>query len=139
MLKKKFYLPKGCSVRSFVMREIRGADQLLAAERADHAGREQNLNSIMLLSVEAVEAQRLSLWMVDGKRVNNPDPYKEMDQWNARTKRFLIAAFSDVNGCTDDELRDFMNRAAPYDDKTQTGEAQSGGPDTGVLSENGSD
>jgi len=130
---REFHLPSGCSVGSFVMRELDGNDDLDIAvwiEAASTSAIEEN--PIALMKFERVEALRCSLVSVDGEPVNvDGKPYKGMDKWSRRTMQFVGTAFNELNGAEADELKKF--RAGEFG---PTNPAKSEGPAvrTGVPS-----
>ena len=121
LIHKKFDLPKGCTVESFVMREIDGADERDAGRWI--AARGSSTDDVRLAIMD--EQLRISLVAVNGKAVEQP--YMGMDKWSSKTRRFLIEAFNILNGVEDDELAVFLGTAAELTESDQ--------PSAEILSE----
>ena len=113
LLRKRFTLPAGCSVGSFVMRELTGPDELEAAMWADKKmDKDRRSDAVAVMEGEQREAMRLAFTEVDGEPVNHDGiPFVAMDLWTYRTMRFAQTAFSDVNGVQIDELQSFKEGA----------------------------
>lgn len=107
---RTFKLPKGCSIREFEMRELTAEDELEAARMVDAKLVGAEKNSVMLvMAAERKEAERMSLVSVDGQRVDNSGaPFMGMNKWTQRTMRFVTAAFAEMNGVQDAELKKFL-------------------------------
>lgn len=107
---KKFTLPTGCDCESFVVRELNGNDEIDAAVMADKSSSDLVKDSpIAQFGAERRESLRLSLVEVDGKPV--PQPYLEMNHWSLKTLRVLMAAFNDLNGLDEDDLKNCLASA----------------------------
>lgn len=101
---KRFTLPKGCSIKTFVMRELKVKDDIEVAIWADKntpaAAKE---SAVGAMAADRREALRLALVEVDGVRVNvNGIPYMAMDDWSQKTMTYALMAFNDLNGAADD-------------------------------------
>jgi len=107
---KRFPLPERCDAKEFVIRELDSNDDIQAAIMADKMAPAAIKDSaIGLMSSEQREAVRLSLVEVDGVPVNQDGiPFLAMDEWSARTMRFALQAYMQVNGVTPDEIRSFL-------------------------------
>lgn len=102
---KEFRLPKGCSVKSFVVRETNGEDESVAIQRAKAKGDEGTVLNEMV---------RLALCVVDDIQVDHRVPYLPYDNWNSRTRAMALRAFTSLNATTDKEDDDFLHGAADY-------------------------
>lgn len=102
----RFELPAGCNCRSITMREIDGNDEIQAAVWAEkHIAPVLKKNTVALMGQEQFESIRVSVVAVDDKLVNlDGVAYREMDRWNLKTKRYLMAFYGELNGVTSDEL-----------------------------------
>ena len=101
---RKYTLPKGHSVASFVIRELDGHDELEAARWIQARGSADNSDVIALN-----ESLRISIVAVDGSSVQQP--YLDMDKWSASTRRLLVEAWSKLNSLPDSEIADFLDAA----------------------------
>jgi hypothetical protein len=91
---------KGCSVKSFTLKETSGADEALAAEqKAAKGARATVFEELVRASIHAVDDQLVT------------QPYLEYDLWNSRTRAFALKAFVEVNGIEEDETSDFLSNA----------------------------
>lgn len=113
LLHKRFQLPKGCSVDSFVMREIDGEDEREAGRWI--AARGSSVDDPRNAILE--EQLRISLVGVDDKAVEQP--YTGMNNWSSKTRRFLLEAFGLLNGVEDDELAVFLGAATEMNRASQ--------------------
>jgi len=114
---KKWTLPKGCSVREIVLRELDVNDDIdvhvWVEKNTPAAGRE----GLGQFSAQQREAMRLALVQVDGQPVNVAGvPYLQMNQWSVRTLRFLQMAFVELNGATEEEMGDFKKAGELWDE-----------------------
>lgn len=102
----RFELPPGLDCKSVTMREIDGTDEIQAAVWAEnHIAQPLKKNSIAILGQEQFESIRVSLVAVDDEPVNvDGVPYRKMDKWGARTKRYLMAFYHELNGVPSEEL-----------------------------------
>ena len=91
-------------LRSFVMREIDGRDEEVAA------GYVKAKNDNTTVTEEMV---RLSIVSVNDQPV--PQPYLAFDTWNSRARIFAVKAFNEVNGMTSKEEDDFFGTAEEVD------------------------
>lgn len=104
-VQKRYVLPERCDVSEIVLRELTGQDELLAAIQAEHnCPSSLRGQATALLAQERTEGIRLSLIAVDGRPIDHSVPYRDLDQWSSRTRRFVAAAFDDLNGVTAEEL-----------------------------------
>lgn len=95
------------SIQSFTIRETNGTDEENASNMAKAKGEN--------VSVYA-ELVRMSITEVDGKAVNSGDgvPLKAYDDWNSRTRTFIVNAFKALNGIDEKgELADFLASGTP--------------------------
>lgn len=113
VLTKRYELPPGCTdrkgrpVRSVVVRELDGSDELQAA-----LWLEQNAPATALetqagmLAAEQRELIRMSLVEVNDEEVNlDGVPWMGMDQWTIKTFRVVRMYYVDVNAVDDMEIR----------------------------------
>lgn len=105
MLKYTFDISKrrGCSIKTFTIRETDGKDETLAAVTAKAKGEGASMLE---------ELARLSIVEVDGRPVS-PESPADMDSWNTRTRTFVLNAFRHINGIDDEEGKDFLSQAKP--------------------------
>jgi len=113
LIHKLFELPEGCSVKSFVVREIDGADEREAGRWLAAAGSSVDDMGLAIMD----EQLRISIVGVDGETVEQP--YTGMDAWSAKTRRFLLEAFSLLNGVKDDEVAIFLGAAKDLNNSDQ--------------------
>lgn len=92
---------KRCSIDSFDMRETNGKDEDQAVLVAKAKGG---------AATSLDELVRLSITKVNGKPVNTGDgvPLSEYDEWNSRTRTFIINAYKKLNGVSNEEGQDFQ-------------------------------
>jgi len=112
-LTKRYQLPKGCSVREVVIRELCGNDELEAAlwteRHADAALLETPQGQI---AAEQREMVRLSLVEVDGAEVNvDGVPYMGLDTWSVKTFRAVRLFFNDINSLDGAQLKSALEGA----------------------------
>ncbi|MGZ6970966.1 MAG: hypothetical protein ACXVID_04825 [Thermoanaerobaculia bacterium] len=94
---------KGCSIRSFVIKETTGEDEEQAANFRTAKGGSATVFE---------ELVRLSITYVDD--VKAEQPLSEYDGWNSRTRAYVLAAFKSVNGVEDKEVDDFLAGGEPF-------------------------
>lgn len=94
---------KGCSIRSFVLKETTGDDEEQAANFRTAKGGSATVFE---------ELVRLSITYVDDVQVEQP--YSDYDSWNSRTRAYVLAAFKSVNGVDDKEVDDFLAAGKPF-------------------------
>ncbi len=105
LLHRRFQLPKGCTVKSFVIRELDGHDELLASRWADaKTGSADNKTNALM-----DENLRVAIVEINGKEVIQP--YLDMDKWSSKTRRFLLEAWGRLNAAPEDELAAFLATA----------------------------
>lgn len=92
---------KGCSINSFVIRETNGKDEEMAARSAKAKG-----GAITVFE----ELVRLSIVKVDDEPVQMP--LAAYDEWNSKTRSYILKAFQAVNGMEDD-VNDFLASGLP--------------------------
>jgi hypothetical protein len=87
---------KHVSIKSFAIRETNGKDE----DRAALLARAKGGAATML-----EELVRLSLVEVDGQAVNTDPavPYVAFDEWNSRTRTFVLNAYKRLNGITEED------------------------------------
>jgi hypothetical protein len=114
---RRWTLPKGCSVQSFVMRELDGHDDLEIARIVDvKMTDDEKSNVTKLFEMRRHEACRRSLVMVNDRPVNVDGlPYEAFDGWSQRTQVFAFRAFNKLNEVTGDELGKFDEAAEDVD------------------------
>lgn len=105
LIHKRFVLPPGCSVESFVVREIDGHDEREAGRWL--VARGEGVEDARLAMMD--ENLRVSIYAVNDVPVEQP--YLGMDLWSTKTRRFLIEAFGLLNGVEDKEVSDFLAAA----------------------------
>lgn len=104
LIHRRFDLPEGYSVKSFVIREIDGHDEKEAARMLAAVGTADDLSMAML------EANlRVSIVSVDGQEVQQP--YMGLSKWSSKTRRLLLEAWNQLNNVPDDELAAFLGAA----------------------------
>lgn len=94
---------KGCSIKSFVIKETNGDDEENAANQKLAKGGSATVFE---------ELVRLSITYVDD--VKAEQPLTDYDGWNSRTRAYILAAFKSVNGVEDKEVEDFLAAGAPF-------------------------
>jgi hypothetical protein len=94
---------KGCSIRSFVVKETTGDDEEQAANFKTAKGGKATVFE---------ELVRLSITYVNDVRVEHP--FEDFDAWNSRTRSYVLAAFKSINGVEDKEVDDFLAAGAPF-------------------------
>ncbi len=119
LVHKEFQLPKGCSIRSVVMRELDGRDEREAAKLLTALG---TLDSLDIALTEANLS--MAVVAVDGVAVSQP--FLDLPSYSLKTRRLIMAGFHDLNGISDDELDSFL-QAEKTPDPAQE--------DQGVLTE----
>lgn len=104
MIKAKFDFEAkkitGVNIRSFVIRETNGADEMLAASIVEAKGKGAMLTE---------ELTRLAIVEVDGAPV--VQPFGAIDTWNTKTRSFVSAAYKKINLPTVEESDDFLASA----------------------------
>ena len=110
---KRYTLPSYCSVQSVVMRELDGQDDIEASVWADkNASSTVKESAVAAMVADQRESIRLSLLEVDGKPVNHDGlPFMAMDHWSSRTFRFLQQFYGDLNGATNEDLKNAVTGA----------------------------
>lgn len=93
---------KGCSIRSFVIRETTGVDEENAALAAKAKGGAATVFE---------ELVRLSIVEVNGQPAE--PPLLEYDSWNSRTRAFILQAYKSINGLEEKEVADFLASGQP--------------------------
>jgi hypothetical protein len=113
LMAKRYTLPDYCSVQSVVMRELDGQDDIEASVWADkNASSTVKESAVAAMVADQRESIRLSLLEVDGKPVNHDGlPFMEMDNWTSRTFRFLMQFYGDLNGATNEDLKNAVTGA----------------------------
>lgn len=94
---KKFTLPKGYNFKELIMRETCGLDEQIAARVADSRGEASNV---------AVEMVRRSIVAVDGAPV--VQPFLQFDNWNTRTRQFVLKAYEQMNSVPEEDIAVFQ-------------------------------
>ena len=110
---------KGCSIKSFVIKETNGDDEENAV----------NLKTAKGSGTVFEELVRLSITFVDDVKVEHP--FEDYDHWNSRTRAYVLAPFKSVNGVEDKEVDDFLAASAPFaagkKDESDAGDSGSNG------------
>lgn len=101
LVHKRFQLPKGCSISSFVMREIDGEDEREAGRFISALNEVDNPGLVIM-----EEQMKVALVAVNGKNIEHP--YSGMSAWSTKTRRFIMEAFGVLNGVEDDEVAVFL-------------------------------
>lgn len=114
---KRYKCPSGLTVRSFVMRQLDGADDIEAAMAADaRAGSAVAPDSGARQLIDVREKLRLALVEVDGQRVNvGGVPYMGFDRWSLATIRFAERAFVELNLVRSESADAFFDAAEEVD------------------------
>lgn len=89
-------------ITSFVVREVDGADEEIAANTAKGKGG---------AATNAEELVRMSIVEVNGDAVKHP--YLAFDTWNSRARTFALKAFRSLNSAEEEELDGFLAAAEP--------------------------
>jgi len=105
LLHKKFTLPKGCSIQTFVMREIDGEDEREAGRWIAARG---NVEDSGITLIE--EQLKVALVAVNGRKVDAP--FQGLEKFSSKTRRFMMEAFGQMNGIEEDEVEDFLGASA---------------------------
>lgn len=95
---------KGCSIKSFVIKETDGEDEENAALAAKAKGGAATVFE---------ELVRLSITYVDDAKVE--PPLLDYDKWSSRTRNFVLQAFRSINGVDDKEVSDFLSAGRPLE------------------------
>jgi hypothetical protein len=110
-----FKLPPKCSyasdsgtrvtITSFGMRETDGADEEIAAKRAEgDGGKVTHLEHLVMLSITEVNGVPIN---VGGK------PYTAtFNRWNSRARQFAVKAYNSMNAITQEEGEAFLSNAS---------------------------
>jgi len=123
-----FYAPDDrFPFKSIKMREICGDDEVTIGAWADQRlafkglSKKADKDRSVVDDALAQESVRISIVEVDGEAVNlNGVPFARMDQWSRRTLRFVGAAFRQLNGVEDDEVKKFLSGKPPTTEKETT-------------------
>lgn len=115
LVHKRFQMPKGCSIDSFVMREIDGEDEREAGRWIAAIGEVDNASITV-----AEEQMKVALVAVNDKPVESP--YTGLNRWSSKTRRLVMEAFGLLNGLEDDEVAVFLG--ASTDLKSEQAEAE---------------
>ena len=102
LLHRRFELPDGCSVRSFMVRELDGHDEIEAGRWADAKTGSADNQVVNLMD----ENLRIAIVEVDDQPIEQP--YLTMDKWSSKTRRFLIEAWGALNSVKEDEMAAFL-------------------------------
>lgn len=94
---RKFVLPEGYNCREFVMRETCGLDEQKAAKLVE--SRKGSTDVIQ-------EMVRLSIVSVDGEAVLQP--FFGLDNWNTKTRQFVLKAYELMNTVPQDDMLSFQ-------------------------------
>jgi hypothetical protein len=94
---KGLKIGEGVALTSFDLCEADGKLETYAAQRAKAKGQSGDVYAELI---------RASITHVNGAPVSQP--YEAFDEWNARARAFLIAAWRTLNSVDDDEIKDFL-------------------------------
>lgn len=96
---------KNCSIDSVTIKETTGRDEEKAAQLARAKGAKESVFE---------ELMRLSIVAVNDTPVDQP--YSGLDDWNSKTRSYILQAFQSINGIGGDgELDDFLSSAVPQE------------------------
>lgn len=112
---KRFRFPAGSRHRSIVLRELDGADELLAAETAA-ALLPKNANGRQVVVASQREATKIAIVEIDGAAVDHTVPLFAVNSWSRKDLAALDVFFGSMNGLTDDEVRTMYGSAAQLSD-----------------------
>lgn len=131
-LMKRYELPEEChrDCEVVVMRELSGQDEIEAAIMADrNATSAVKESAFASVAADQREALRLSLVMVDGRRVNHDGvPFRELDDFSMATIGQLLAYFRDLNGVPSEKSRRSVAEGKPVTLAELEAEAAKGAP-----------
>lgn len=108
LVHKRWELPEGYSIKSFVMREMDGEDEL-------EVGRWQSMISatdggaLKSLSLQVGQA----LVAVDGREVSHSEPCLLFDTWSSKTRSLVLNAWRELNEVREEDLAVFHAAAKP--------------------------
>ena len=110
-----FPLPDYCSVTSVAMRELDGDDDLMSSYWADfHATEAVKSSQTAAFIADQREGIRIALVAVEGRQVNDDGaPYMACDSWTSKTWRFLLDCFSELNGVSQEDLKNAVRGSLP--------------------------
>lgn len=104
LIHKRFQMPKGCSIDSFVMREIDGEDEREAGRWI--AARESEVDNMSIAVAE--EQLKVALVAVNDEPLDSATPFTALNQYSTKTRRLMMEAFGLLNGLEDDEVAVFL-------------------------------
>lgn len=104
LIHKKFSLPEGYNCKEFVMRETCGLDEQQAARIVESRGGASDIVQEMI---------RRSIVAVDGEKV--AQPYFELDNWNTRTRQFVLKAYEAMNSVPEVDIALFQSASEQVD------------------------
>lgn len=116
LIHRKFKLPKGCSVESFVIREIDGKDELESGRWVAAKGAGVDDPGMAM----AEERMRVAIVAVNDQPVEQP--YMAMNKWSTKTRTFLLNAWTSLNMVEEDELAVFLGAAEDLSPSTPAAE-----------------
>lgn len=108
---------KGCSIRSFTLREMHGRDSIAAAQRSVKPGEPNPIYGFQHRSQIIADA----IVRVNGADV--PTPYVAWEDWNIRTQTFVERAYDEMNGVSKEEMERFLGRHGLKPSDTQEASA----------------
>lgn len=105
LVHKKFTLPEGHPIKTIVMREIDGKDELEAARwaSAKKSSVDQEWSAMLM------EQVRCAIVAVDDK--NAEMPFVDFDQWPVKTRRLVVAAWTQLNVVEEEDSKNFLESA----------------------------
>lgn len=113
-LMKRFELGEGCDAETVVMQELRNCDKVEIGVWVDAHGSisiDSAADLKTALVAEQYEALRFSLVQVDDESVGGAIPYMAMDDWSAKTMRYMQAFFDDLNGVEETDVKNAVRTA----------------------------
>lgn len=121
-----FPLPDYCSVSSVAMRELDGEDDILSSYWADqHATAVEQDSATAAAVADHREGIRISLVAVEGRQVNEDGiPYMACDPWTSKTWRFLAQAFGELNGVSQEDLKNAVRGSQSLTKTSAHGESE---------------
>lgn len=118
LVHKRFPLPKGCSVKSFSLREIDGEDEREAGRFL--AARKETIDDEATAVFE--EQVRISIIGVNNEAV--AQPYTGMNKWSTKTRRCLYEAWGMLNSLDKKEVASFLDNATDLGGEETPGDVE---------------
>jgi hypothetical protein len=108
---KRYKMPKGAPVASVDVRQLSGADEIMAAQMTD-AIRDDYETASQLMEASHQEAIRLSLVAINEAPVQVEQTF-EIDGWRRPFRKALAAFFGDMNGIDLPALKKLADAGVP--------------------------